>query len=345
MWGIYRSSSWRAEPLFLILVFILTAIQALVMVSGAVVISTQTTSVRAANLLASFIIIPMALLIQGEAVMMLWADYQVLWWAVLALTILAALLIRMGLTHFNREELLGREIDNLNLRWMWRVFKDQFVGDAHSISEWYRKELPHTLRRLSIPIVWMAVLLAGGIYLGTATMKNIGPLVGSFSLDQYKIFDDQIINQFRQLGFFSAFSILTILWHNLRAVLIAVILGIFTLGVAGILVLMLPMMIIGAFTGAVSLSGINPFTVLVAVTMPHGIFEIPAMILTGAAILHVGATLITPYHKQTIGEGLVSSVADWAKITLALVLPLFLGAALLEVFVSPYIVTKLLGAG
>jgi ABC-type transport system involved in multi-copper enzyme maturation permease subunit len=63
--GIYRSTDWKAEPMFLILVVSLTAVQALVMVSGAVVISTQTTSVRAANLLASFIIIPVAILIQA----------------------------------------------------------------------------------------------------------------------------------------------------------------------------------------------------------------------------------------------------------------------------------------
>ena len=116
--------------MFLLLIILLTAVQALVMVSGAVVISTQTTSVRAANLLASFIIIPVALLIQVESVMMLYADYRVLWWAVLALVILAVLLIRMGITHLNREELLGHEIDTLNFSWMWNVFRHQFIGNA-----------------------------------------------------------------------------------------------------------------------------------------------------------------------------------------------------------------------
>ena len=53
------------------------------MVSGAVVVSTQTTSVRAANLLASFIVVPMALLIQGESIVMFWARYDILWWVIL----------------------------------------------------------------------------------------------------------------------------------------------------------------------------------------------------------------------------------------------------------------------
>ncbi|OGO31198.1 MAG: hypothetical protein A2136_09865 [Chloroflexi bacterium RBG_16_54_11] len=343
--AIYRSANWKADPMFLLLVSMLTAVQALVMVSGAVVISTQTTSVRAANLLASFIIIPMALLIQGEAIMMLWADYRVLWWVVFAQVILAGMLVRMGITHFKREELLGKEIDTLNLRWLWRVFRDEFVGGSHSIGDWYRREIPRTLRRMWIPIFWMTLLLAGGIYLGAALVKEIGNVGGIIPLDRLKIVDDEILAQFRQLGFFSASSVLTIWWHNLRAVSIAIVLGIFTLGVAGTLVLMLPMLIIGLFTGVVSLTGVSPLTVLAAVTLPHGILEFPALILAGAAILQVGASLVTPFRQQTIGEGLVSSIADWAKIILALVVPLFLGSAVLEVFFSPQLMVRLLGMG
>ena len=343
--GIYRSSNWRAEPMFLVLVSLLTAVQALVMVSGAVVISTQTTSVRAANLLASFIIIPMALMIQGESVMMLWADYHVLWWAVLALTILAGMLVRMGITHFNREELLGREIDTLNLRWMWRVFKEEFTGNARSVGDWYRQEIPHSLRRLLIPIGWMIFLLAAGLYLGANLVTRTGISPGHLPLESLKIVDTQVLDRFRQLGFFTTSGVLTIWWHNLRAVIIAIALGTFTLGAGGALILVLPMMIIGVFTGVVSLTGISPFTVLAAVLLPHGIFEIPALVLSGAAILQVGATLVTPHRRQTIGEGLVSSIADWTKITLALVAPLFLISAILEVFFSPQLLVKLLGMG
>ncbi len=331
--------------MFLLLILLLTAVQALVMVGGAVVISTQTTSVRAANLLASFIIIPVALLIQIESVMMLYADYRVLWWAVLALVILAVLLIRMGITHLNREELLGHEIDTLNLRWMWSVFRRQFVGSARSPWDWYRHEIPHTLRKMVVPIGWMALLLVAAVVFGAVEVKQLGLTAGMFGLDRLKIVDEQILGQFRQIGFFSTSSVLTIWWHNLRAVSIAAVLGSITLGVAGVLILLLPMGIIGFFTGAASLTGLSPLAVLAAFTMPHGLFEIPAIILSGAAILRVGASFVSPNQGQSIGEGLVISIADWAKITLALVIPLFLGAAILEVFVSPQLMVRLLGGG
>ncbi len=343
--GIYNNTTWRAEPMFLLLIILLTAVQALVMVCGAVVISTQATSVRAANLLASFIIIPVALLIQVESVMMLYADYRVLWWAVLALVILAVLLIRMGITHLNREELLGHEIDTINFRRMWNVFRNQFIGSARSPWDWYRHEIPHTLRQMAVPIGWMTLLLVGATYMGAVQVKALGLTAGMFGFDRLKIVDEQILSQFRQIGFFSTSNVLTVWWHNLRAVSIAAVLGSISLGVAGVLILLLPVGLIGFFSAAAGLTGLNPLTVLAAFTLPHGLLEIPAIILSGAAILRVGASFVTANQNLSISEGLVIAIADWAKITIALVVPLFFGAAILEVFVSPQLMIKLLGGG
>jgi hypothetical protein len=119
--------------LLLTQILLQTAAQAFVMVGAAVVISSQTTSVRAANLLASFIIIPAAQLIILESTVMFWARYEVLWGILLALVICGVMLARIGIHLFNREELLGRSIDMLNLRWAWRTFKTAFTGQARSI--------------------------------------------------------------------------------------------------------------------------------------------------------------------------------------------------------------------
>src|SRR5436190_15413801 len=60
---IYGPTHWAAEPELILQIIVLTTAQALVMVTGSVVVSSQTTSTRAANLLASFIIIPVSLLV------------------------------------------------------------------------------------------------------------------------------------------------------------------------------------------------------------------------------------------------------------------------------------------
>ncbi|HRK89143.1 MAG TPA: ABC transporter permease subunit, partial [Anaerolineales bacterium] len=124
-----------ALPSFSVMVqlLLLTTAHAVLMVSAAIVISVQSTSVKAANLLASFVVIPVAILMQGEAVMLFWGNEQVLWLAVVGVLIIALLLIRVGIAHFQREYLLGREIDTLNFHWMWRTFWRNFIGGAASL--------------------------------------------------------------------------------------------------------------------------------------------------------------------------------------------------------------------
>jgi len=128
----------------------LTAAHAFLMVSAAIAISTQSTSIQAANLLASFIVIPVAILIQGESVLIFWGNDHLLWLAVSAVLILAALLIRVGLAHFQREYLLGREIDSFNFKWIWKTFRDAFLGGVTSLGEWYQVQIIGTLRKLRL---------------------------------------------------------------------------------------------------------------------------------------------------------------------------------------------------
>ncbi len=341
--GVYRSVNWTAPLSFLIQIILLTTVQTLVMVCGAVVISTQTTSVRAANLLSSFIVIPIALLIQGEAVIMFWGSLDILWWVILGDLLIAILLIRAGLAHFNREELLGREIDVLNLKHSWRVFSKAFIGDAHNLSGWLRVELKKSLSRMLIPLVFSAIMIPLGAWIGArlAVQLNLPPDL--FNLDQLVDLDPGIVSGMRSMGFMSLNGAVTVWLHNLRSILLATFLGIFSFGVLGLFILMLPMVMLGFFAQMASITGISPLTFLAAFMLPHGLLEIPAMILSAAAIFRLGATLITPAQDQTISESWLKGLADWARIMVALVIPLFLLAALVEVFITPHTLVILLG--
>jgi uncharacterized membrane protein SpoIIM required for sporulation len=144
------------------------------------------------------------------------------------------------------------------------------------------------------------------------------------------------------IGFFSAVGVGTVWLHNLRAVVLATLLGIFSFGVLGALVLMLPLTLIAYIAANVAAAGYSVSTFLFALVLPHGVLEIPAMILTGAVIINLGATLAAPAQDKTIGEAWLYSLAKWAKIIIGLVLPLFLAAALVEVFLTPHIAVLLL---
>jgi len=338
--GIALQVGWRPEPVLLVQIVLLTTVQALVMVSGAVVISSQTTSVRAANLLASFIIIPMALLIQGESIIMFWARYSVLWWAIIGQLLIAGLLVRAGVAHFNREELLGRELDSLNLGWGWNVFRSALFGKAQSPLGWYRQEISRALRSMLFPLAMMILALGCGLFLG-ASQASVFVLPPEI-LDLRHL-DQGFVQGLDSIRFFSISGIGTVWLHNVRAMLLATALGIFSFGVLGVVVLMLPLMLVGYFMGSLAGVGLSPLTFLGALVLPHGILEIPAILLAGAAIIRLGAALAAPAPGKTIGEAWLHSLADWTKVMVGLVLPLLLGAAIIEVLVTPRLALAILG--
>ncbi|MFN2188171.1 MAG: ABC transporter permease, partial [Candidatus Promineifilaceae bacterium] len=78
--GLALITKWFVPFNLLVQILFLTTVQGIIMVAAAVIVSGQTTTVRAANLLASFIIIPMALLLQFEAIVLFWGNSRGLWW-------------------------------------------------------------------------------------------------------------------------------------------------------------------------------------------------------------------------------------------------------------------------
>ena len=76
---------------------------------------------------------------------------------------IAGLLVRTGVAHFNREELLGRELDTLNLGWAFRQFRASFKGQATSLGSWFSQELWGTLRKMALPVVIMTLALGAAL--------------------------------------------------------------------------------------------------------------------------------------------------------------------------------------
>ena len=323
------------EPGLLVQTISLTTVQAVLMVSGAIVISTQATSVRAANLMSSFVVIPMALLIQGESVLMFWGNNQILWSAVVGVTVMAALLVRVGVSHFQREALLGREIDILNLRWMVRTFWRSFRGEAKSLGGWYRREVAQTMRKLAIPILITSLLGLAGLVAGYLwILDNSSQLNLMTSSEDFQKAVEMALGVPANMRI----SFQYIWLHNLRAVALILLLGIFSFGVLGTIVFMGNVGLIGAVLAVVKIVGYSPALLALSGILPHGLFEIPAVILASAAVLYIGAALVAPVPGRTLGEVLLEALADWAKVNLGLVLPLLTLAAAIEVWITPRLI-------
>jgi uncharacterized membrane protein SpoIIM required for sporulation len=320
------------EVSMLILTAILSIAQAILMVSGAIVISTQATSVRGANLLVSFIIIPIGLLLQGESMLMFWGNDLTLWLTVLAVILITILIIRLGLAHFQREYLLGREIDILNLKWAWTTFGKAFRGKANSLGSWYRYEIGPLLRRmrssvLVIVLIGIVCFFAAQIWVSAQDIP-----VNTSLADIGNALEASVINlPGEQITFWG------ILLNNLRAMLLIAALGLFSFGVLGTIAYLVNIALIGGVLGIISLAGVSPFLLFVSGILPHGIFEIPALILVCAMILHNGTVLVTPSPERTLGELFIFAVTDLLKIMVGVALPLFAIAAMIETWITPHI--------
>jgi len=72
--------------------------------------------------------------------------------------------------------------------------------------------------------------------------------------------------------------------------------------------------------------------------LPHGIFELSAVFLATAAMLRVGAQLVTPQPDKSLGEMLLISLADWFRVFIGIALPFLAIAALIEIYVTPVLI-------
>ena len=334
--GLYFSTQFIPEPIVLVQIMIMTTMEAIVMVSGAVVVSSHTTSVRAANLLASFIIIPMAFLLQSETVLLFWGQYDVMWYILAGLLIADVLLIRTGIRTFNREEILAREIDQINLGSMFRTFRNYLIGDGFSLARVYREDVPRLLRENRLPMVMTVIAMLGGVALGWVIASRFPLPAGAFPL---KVDADIFKNQ-ATIGynFMPGIDTLAIFSNNVRSLLLASLLGLFSFGSLALILLLAPMAIVGVFAGEMGALGSDPLTFLTAFILPHGIFELPAAIIATAFALRLGASIIAPPPGVTAGQNLLHALADLLKIFVFLVLPLLLLAAFVEANITPQIV-------
>jgi uncharacterized membrane protein SpoIIM required for sporulation/ABC-type transport system involved in multi-copper enzyme maturation permease subunit len=325
----------------LIQLIALTIAHAILMVSAAIVISVQSTSVKAANLLASFIVIPVAVLMQGESALLFWGNNQVLWLAVVAVIIVAGLIIRVGLSHFQREYLLGREIDMLDVRWAWRTFWGSFKGESRSVLQWYKVEVRKVLQQLKRPVAVLVALAAITLWAGFQwTVVTVPRYVDMGAPGAVQHLSESFKQSTTLVSLGQSFSAPFIFTHNLQAVGMILLAGLVSFSVLGTLVYIVNLSTVGILLGVFQLLGYSPVVLAASGLLPHGIFEIPALILASAAMLRIGVVLVTPQTTRSLGEVVLELLADWTKVVVGVVVPLLLVAALIETYVTPVLLAS-----
>jgi uncharacterized membrane protein SpoIIM required for sporulation len=295
----------------------------------------------------------MTLLIQAEsAIMFLAPDAESpsgissLWAIIVGMVVVTVLLLRVGNAVFNREELLGRTIDEFNLRatfrniGRWVRAVDDKGTPARNLAQWYREGIFPSVRRLG-PAAWIAIAVfiltfLGGIVVGQLPQWQLNLPHGVLMTDAAG-FIKPLLRVPTQSG-----AWLAIVGQNGGILLAALILSFFTFGVAALILTPAVYFILGYLFTQVIAAGYNPAFMLAAV-LTHGIVEIPVIVLAAAAALRMGAVVTKPPHGLTVGQAWSMTLGDTVKIALGLVIPGLLLAGFIEAFITPQVVVKVLG--
>jgi ABC-type transport system involved in multi-copper enzyme maturation permease subunit/uncharacterized membrane protein SpoIIM required for sporulation len=298
-------------PFVILLALALSTIcQVAAMVAGAVIISLNARTMRAANVMASFIILPMSVVLQVEAALILLGRAEFLWGFALLMTIVAVVLVRMGFNGFSREALLARDVGLRHpLRRAVKALRSSFDNRPAILQLIWMRRVPMLIAAAGFPVGALAGYLAGS--------TNVIPAV---------VVRPVLTSLVRSAGEGGALDeALAIFGHNLLAFGVVAVLAVFTIGVSGFLLTFAPGFLLG-FAAALS-----SWSIALSGVVPNGFLEIPAAIIAGGLAIQIGAAAIHMDAQGGWSARVLAALADYIR-ALRWLVPALAAAALLEVF-------------
>ncbi|MCJ7737832.1 MAG: stage II sporulation protein M [Anaerolineae bacterium] len=126
-----------------------------------------------------------------------------------------------------------------------------------------------------------------------------------------------------------------VLSNNMRSLLFAAFVVVFSYGVMAVALLMIPMAVIFFFAVQATHGGYSPGLFLLAYVLPRGLLELPAAITATALAVRLGAAFMARHRGVSVREEWLWALADLVKVFAAVVLPLLAIAAVVEIHVTP----------
>jgi uncharacterized membrane protein SpoIIM required for sporulation len=204
---------------------------------------------------------------------------------------------------------------------------------------WYRKELPATLRELRQPlsiVVGLGTIAAIASYLWVIANVPAYIELSPERVGEFRTFISDNLTNLDSLGERLPAPVLFL--HNARTTVVFLLLGLVSFGTLGLTLFIGNIALVGGVLGAAQLVGYSPWLAFAAGILPHGLFELTAIFLATAAMLKLGAQLVTPQSDQSLGEILLLSLADWFRVFIGIVLPFLAIAALIEIYITPVLI-------
>ena len=204
-----------------------------------------------------------------------------------------------------------------------------------SLQRVYTRDIP----ALFVANRWLILLTTGSFCVGLAggvALANASPAATAEILRA-------VAAQFERLGGADGLTTAAILRNNLRIALLSPALAMLSLGVYPLLVTTLPGVILGMLVVQIEAPALIRALVGVALVLPHGIFELPAIFVGSALSLRLAWSVFRPVPALSTAENVLWAAVNTVKAYVYFVIPLLILAAWVEVEVTARLARWLAG--
>jgi len=175
----------------------------------------------------------------------------------------------------------------------------------------------------------------------------VGAVIGGILGDQLYGFIEEQLNKIQDLGDKITangnplYASWVIFWNNLQAALMFIILGSF-FGILPIFGLLINGVLIGVVLSMVGDTALSSIMLFIVGVLPHGIFEIPAILIAGGFGLKLGTVWLKPIAGMNRWESFKYTWTEVLNIIVFIVILLGV-AALVEGLITPVLINVFLG--
>ncbi|HPA49837.1 MAG TPA: stage II sporulation protein M [Methanofastidiosum sp.] len=200
-----------------------------------------------------------------------------------------------------------------------------------NLTTFYRNQVFKTIKENKFLIFFSIGLFLfssiSGVFIFQVLLDNNPEIIDSF-VDQFK----EMFGPISELSPFQLF--LTIFYVNTRTSFLIMMLGAL-LGIFPFISLWLNGTILGILFGKYIAEGGNYLGFMMGI-LPHGIIEIPAIIIAASQGFRLGKEVVSPPIGLNRSEAIKLNITKGIKL-FVLILPLLLIAAVIEVYISTYL--------
>ena len=199
------------------------------------------------------------------------------------------------------------------------------------ITSFYKNEVFTTIKEnKNLMLISLGLFLLGsisGFYIFKVLLNNNPEVINSFLKEFQDMFGP--LKEMTSLELF-----FTIFYINTRTSFLIMVLGVFV-GFFPFLSLWGNGTVVGLLYGKFIAEGGNSLVFLMGI-LPHGVIEIPAILIAASQGFRLGKEIISPPQGKSRSESLRVNIRKGLKL-FALIIPLLLIAALIEVYLSAYL--------